>query len=88
MSEEERQRLLEAAVQGVAWALIENDTDTSDRGVSQDHYKARVADARRLLPELVKERPECICYGVGIDPRCRAHDPLPALSLSEKEGKP
>lgn len=53
MSEAERERLLEAAVQGVAWALIEGDTDTSDRGVSPEHYQERVMDARRILPELL-----------------------------------
>lgn len=73
MSEAERQRLIEAAVQGVAWALIENDADTSDRGVSEEHYRERVADARRILPGLWDEPAECICYGYGVDHRCRAH---------------
>lgn len=53
LSEAERGRLLGAAVQGVAWALIEGDTDTSDRGVGEEHYRKRVADARRILPGLI-----------------------------------
>lgn len=53
----ERARLLEAAVQGVAWALINDDTDTSDRGVSEEHYAERVADARRMLPDLIEREP-------------------------------
>lgn len=56
----ERARLIEAAVQGVAWALIEDDTDTSDRGVSEEHYAERVADARRMLPALIEREPAVV----------------------------
>lgn len=51
-----RESLLEAAVVGLAWALIEDDTDVSDRGVSPEHYRERVEDARRMLPGLVADR--------------------------------
>lgn len=49
----ERGRLLAAAVQGVAWALIEEETDTSDRGVSEDHYRDAVRRAEAIFPVLV-----------------------------------
>ena len=54
--------LLAAAVQGVAWALIEDETDTSDRGVSDEHYRDAVRRAQEILPTLlpsvVPEEPE------------------------------
>ena len=54
--------LLAAAVQGVAWALIEYETDTSDRGVSDEHYRDAVQRAQAILPTLlppvVTEEPE------------------------------
>jgi len=49
----EHGRLLAAAVQGVAWALIEYETDTSDRGVTEDHYRDAVRRAEAILPALV-----------------------------------
>lgn len=49
----ERGRLLGAAVQGVAWALIESETDTSDRGVSDEHYRDAVRRAEQILPTLM-----------------------------------
>lgn len=75
LSEADRSKLLEVAVQAIAWALIENDTDTSDRGVTKEHYDARIADARRLLPMVVAEPPVCICYST-LDSRCMAHEPV------------
>lgn len=45
--------LLAAAVQGVAWALIEYETDTADRGVSEEHYRDAVQRAQNILPTLL-----------------------------------
>lgn len=50
---EQQGRLLGSAVEGVAWALIEYETDTSDRGVSEEHYRDALKRARELLPTLV-----------------------------------
>lgn len=57
MTETERTRLIEAAVQGIAWALIDGETDVADRGVSEEHYRESVAEARALLPQLVAQSP-------------------------------
>lgn len=54
----ERGRLLAAAVQGVAWALIEYETDTSDRGVSEDHYLDAVRRAEAILSDLMPRSSE------------------------------
>lgn len=58
-----REALLEAAVVGLAWALIEDDTDVSDRGVSPEHYAERVEDARRMLPGLIGVSDEMVEAG-------------------------
>ena len=39
-------------VEAATWALIESDTDTSDRGVSDEHYRERRADVERVAPIL------------------------------------
>lgn len=39
-------------VEAAIWALIESDTDTSDRGVSDEHYRERRADVERIAPIL------------------------------------
>ena len=48
-------QLLDAAVEGMAWALIEDETDTVDRGVSPEHYRDAVQRAKALLPMLVAD---------------------------------
>ena len=58
LTPEEQGRLLGAAVEGVAWALIDSETDTADRGVSEDHYRDAVKRAREILPRLVPNRPD------------------------------
>lgn len=43
---------LEDALERATWALIEYDTDTADRGVSDEHYRERRADVERVAPIL------------------------------------
>lgn len=42
----------EDALEQATWALIEYDTDTADRGVSDEHYRERRADVERVAPIL------------------------------------
>ncbi len=49
-SDDEREALIEQAT----WVLIEYDTDTADRGVSDEHYRERRADVERVFPLLFR----------------------------------
>lgn len=51
--DDEREALIEQAT----WALIDYDTDVTDRGVRDEHYRERRADVERVLPILFR-RPE------------------------------
>lgn len=41
-------------IEEATWALIEWDTDTADRGVSDEHYRDRRADVERVFPILFR----------------------------------
>jgi hypothetical protein len=56
LTSEEQGRLLGAAVEGVAWALIYYETDIADRGVTAEHYRDAVKRARKILPTLIPDR--------------------------------
>lgn len=49
-TDDEREALIEQAT----WALIDNDTDVVDRGVSDEHYRERRADVERVFPILAR----------------------------------
>lgn len=59
---ERRIELLGAALHAIAWQLVEDETDTSDRGVSEEHYRDALERAKTILPTLmpgvVAEEPE------------------------------
>ena len=59
---ERRIELLGAALHAIAWQLVEEETDTSDRGVSEEHYRDALERAKTILPTLmpgvVAEEPE------------------------------
>ncbi len=59
---ERRIALLGAALHAIAWQLVEYETDTSDRGVSEEHYRDALERATAILPTLmpgvVAEEPE------------------------------
>ena len=59
---ERRIALLGAALHAIAWQLVEYETDTSDRGVSEEHYRDALERATAMLPTLmpgvVAEEPE------------------------------
>lgn len=44
----------EALIAQATWALIEYDTDVSDRGVRDEHYRDRRADVERVFPILFR----------------------------------
>lgn len=48
LSEEDREALISQAT----WALVDYDTDVTDRGVQNEHYKERRADVERIFPIL------------------------------------
>lgn len=44
----------EDVIEQAAWSLIDYDTDTVDRGVSDEHYRERLADVQRVAPPLAR----------------------------------
>ena len=41
-------------IERAAWVLIECDTDTADRGVSEEHYRERLAEVRLAAPVIAE----------------------------------
>ncbi len=68
-TDDEREALIEQAT----WALIEWDTDTSDRGVRDEHYRERRADVERIFPILARNRHRGPITDEIIQRACRAH---------------
>jgi hypothetical protein len=44
----------EEVIERVAWVLIEDDTDTADRGVTREHYAERLADTKLIAPAIAE----------------------------------
>ncbi|KKI18729.1 hypothetical protein XM48_10640 [Leucobacter sp. Ag1] len=78
----------EERIEAATWALIEGDTDTSDRGVSDEHYRERRAEVERIAPILAPVTPSeptyspetrqwtgtCPCLlAEQVDPECEWH---------------
>jgi hypothetical protein len=85
-TDDERETLIDQAT----WALIEYDTDVSDRGVRDEHYRDRRADVERVFPILFR-RSEVPVEQVE---HCCAHPKCPGGSLCccqqepEPQGEP
>lgn len=50
---ERRETLVGAALSAIAWELVDYETDTSDRGVSEANYRNAVERAKTILPTLL-----------------------------------
>lgn len=56
----------EEQIEAATWALIELDTDTTDRGVSGEHYRERRAEVERIAP--------IFSVSASADPAVERHD--------------